>query len=110
MLAGRVDGAINDNGPLLDYAKDNPTTEVVKEFDTGEQYGLMFKKDDANGTKMAEKANEILKAAKADGRYNDDLQEVVRGRRPEVILPSTPRAAVRFDRTAALRRLWSQHP
>lgn len=71
VLAGRVDGAINDNGPLLDYAKDNPTTEVVKEFDTGEQYGLMFKKDDANGTKMAEKANEIIKAAKADGRYNE---------------------------------------
>ncbi|MFW5468673.1 transporter substrate-binding domain-containing protein [Knoellia sp. CPCC 206435] len=71
VLAGRVDGAINDNGPLLDYAKDNPTTEVVKEFDTGEQYGLMFKKDDPNGTKMAEKANEVLKAAKADGRYNE---------------------------------------
>jgi polar amino acid transport system substrate-binding protein len=71
VLAGRVQGAINDNGPLLDYAKDNPTTEVVKEFDTGEQYGLMFKKDDPNGTKMAEKANEILKAAKADGRYNE---------------------------------------
>jgi polar amino acid transport system substrate-binding protein len=71
VLAGRVDGAINDNGPLLDYAKDNPSTEVVKEFDTGEQYGLMFKKDDANGTKMAEKANEIIKAAKADGRYNE---------------------------------------
>ena len=70
VLSGRVDGAINDNGPLLDYAKDNPTTEVVKEFDTGEQYGLMFKKDDPNGTKMAEKANEIIKAAKADGRYN----------------------------------------
>ena len=70
VLSGRVDGAINDNGPLLDYAKDNPTTEVVKEFDTGEQYGLMFKKDDPNGTKMAEKANEIIKAAKEDGRYN----------------------------------------
>ena len=71
VLSGRVDGAINDNGPLLDYAKDNPTTEVVKEFDTGEQYGLMFKKDDPNGTKMAEKANEVLKAAKSDGRYNE---------------------------------------
>ena len=70
VLSGRVDGAINDNGPLLDYAKDNPTTEVVKEFDTGEQYGLMFKKDDPNGTKMAEKANEVLAAAKTDGRYN----------------------------------------
>lgn len=71
VLSGRVDGAINDNGPLLDYAKDNPTSTVVKEFDTGEQYGLMFKKDDPNGQKLADVTNEVLKAAKADGRYNE---------------------------------------
>lgn len=71
VLSGRVDGAINDNGPLLDYAKDNPTTTVVKEFDTGEQYGLMFKKDDPNGQKLAETANKVLAAAKTDGRYNE---------------------------------------
>jgi polar amino acid transport system substrate-binding protein len=69
VLAGRVDAAINDNGPLLDYVKDNPTTAVVKEFDTGEQYGLMFKKD-ANGQKLTELTNEVLKAAVADGTYN----------------------------------------
>jgi len=69
VLSGRVDAAINDNGPLLDYAKDNPTTTVVKEFDTGEQYGLMFKKD-ANGQKLTELTNEVLKAAVADGTYN----------------------------------------
>ncbi len=71
VLSGRVEAAVNDNGPLLDYAKDNPTTEVVKEFDTGEQYGLMFKKDDPNGQKLADTANEVLKAAKADGRFNE---------------------------------------
>jgi polar amino acid transport system substrate-binding protein len=70
VLSGRVEGAINDNGPLFDYVKDNPTTEVVKEFATGEQYGLMFKIKDDNGTKMAELTNEVLKAAKADGTYN----------------------------------------
>ncbi|GAA2731324.1 basic amino acid ABC transporter substrate-binding protein [Pedococcus aerophilus] len=69
VLAGRVDAAINDNGPLLDYVKDNPTTAVVKEFDTGEQYGLMFKKD-ANGQKLTDLTNEVLKAAVADGTYN----------------------------------------
>ena len=71
VLSGRVQAAVNDNGPLLDYAKDNPSTEVVKEFDTGEQYGLMFKKDDPNGQKLADTANEVLKAAKADGRFNE---------------------------------------
>jgi polar amino acid transport system substrate-binding protein len=70
VLSGRVDAAINDNGPLLDYAKDNPTTAVVKEFDTGEQYGLMFKLNDDNGTKLAELTNEVLKTAQADGTYN----------------------------------------
>ena len=70
VLSGRVDGAINDNGPLLDYAKENPGAEVVKEFDTGEQYGLMFKNNDANGTKLAELTNKVLADAKADGRYN----------------------------------------
>jgi len=70
VLAGRVDGAINDNGVVYDYAKDNPTTEVVTEFDTGEQYGLMFKLNDPNGEKMAEAANEVIEAAKADGTYN----------------------------------------
>lgn len=70
VLSGRVDGAINDNGPLLDYAKENTGAEVVKEFDTGEQYGLMFKNNDANGTKLAELTNKVLADAKADGRYN----------------------------------------
>lgn len=70
VLSGRVDGAINDNGVVYDYAKDNPTTEVVTEFDTGEQYGILFKKDDANATKLAETTNEVIKAAKADGTYN----------------------------------------
>jgi polar amino acid transport system substrate-binding protein len=70
VLSGRVDAAINDNGPLLDYAKDNPSTTVVKEFDTGEQYGLMFKLNDPNGTKLAELTNEVLKTAQADGTYN----------------------------------------
>jgi polar amino acid transport system substrate-binding protein len=56
---------------VFDYAKDNPTTEVTKEFNTGEQYGFMFKKDDANGTALAKVTNEVLTASKADGSYND---------------------------------------
>ena len=71
VLSGRVDAAINDNGVVFDYAKDNPTTEVTKEFNTGEQYGFMFKKDDATGTALAKVTNEVLTASKADGSYND---------------------------------------
>ena len=71
VLAGRADAAVNDNGVVFDYAKENPTTEVVKEFNTGEQYGFMFQKDNANGTALAKLTNEVLTAAKADGTYND---------------------------------------
>ena len=70
MLSGRVDAAVNDNGVVFDYAKDNPGTEVTKEFNTGEQYGLMFQKDNANGTALAKVTNEVLKEAKASGEYN----------------------------------------
>ena len=44
---------------------------MTKEFNTGEQYGFMFKKDDANGTALAKVTNEVLTASKADGSYND---------------------------------------
>ena len=71
VLAGRADAAVKDNGVVFDYAKENPTTEVVKEFNTGEQYGIMFQKDNANGTALAKLTNEVLTAAKADGTYND---------------------------------------
>ena len=71
LKADRVVGAINDNGVVLDFAKENPDTEVVTEFDTGEEYGFMAQKDDANATALMEKINEVLAAAKEDGRYNE---------------------------------------
>ncbi len=71
LKADRVQGALNDNGVLFDFAKDNPETEVVEEFATGEQYGFMAQKDNANATALIEKVNEVLAAAKEDGRFND---------------------------------------
>jgi len=65
--AGTIQAAINDNGVLFDYAKTNPTTKVVKEFETGEQYGLMAQK---GNTAMITVINEVLAAAKKDGSYN----------------------------------------
>lgn len=71
LKADRVQGALNDNGVLFDFAKDNPETEVVEEFATGEQYGFMAQKDNANATALMEKINEVLAAAKEDGRFNE---------------------------------------
>ena len=69
VLAGRVDAAINDNGVVYDFAKENPTTTVSKEFDTGEQYGFMVQKDNANAAALLAVINETLKASKADNSY-----------------------------------------
>lgn len=67
--SGRVDAAINDNGVLYDYVKDNPDVTVATEFNTGEQYGFAAKKGD--GTKLTDKFNELLAKAKTDGKYDE---------------------------------------
>ncbi len=70
-LSGRVDAAMNDNGLVFDYAKENTDMKVVKEFDTGESYGFMVQKDSDSGTALAEKINETLTKAKDDGKYDE---------------------------------------
>lgn len=67
VLAGSVAAAINDNGVLYDFAKDNPTTKVATEFQTGEEYGFNVSKD--NPVLLAA-MDAALAAAKADGTYN----------------------------------------
>lgn len=66
--AGTVDGAVNDNGVVFDYAKENPTTKVVTEFDTGEQYGFLVQK---GNTALAGVINEVIATSKTDGTYNE---------------------------------------
>ena len=73
--SGRVDGAINDNAPLLDFTKTNPDFAVVKEFDTGEQYGFLFQKDDANAAKIKDAFNAALKKSIQDGSYKDSYKK-----------------------------------
>jgi polar amino acid transport system substrate-binding protein len=68
--SGRVAAAINDNGVLYDFVKDNPDMAVVAEFNTGEQYGFGALKD-GSGPKLVEKFNSLLTAAKSDGKYNE---------------------------------------
>jgi polar amino acid transport system substrate-binding protein len=69
--SGRVDAAINDNGVMYDFAKDNADMEVTAEFDTGEKYGFAAKKNDPSGDKLIAKFNELLAKAKTDGKYNE---------------------------------------
>lgn len=80
--AGSVDAAIQDSAPLLKYASEHPDTAIVASFDTGEQYGFMAKKDDANATRLVDKFNAVLAQAKADGTY-DEIFEKWFGDTPE---------------------------
>ncbi|WP_405061033.1 transporter substrate-binding domain-containing protein [Kribbella sp. NBC_01505] len=68
--SGRVAAAINDNGALYNFVKDNPDMEIVAEFDTKEQYGFAALKD-GTGPKIIAKYNELLAKAKTDGKYNE---------------------------------------
>ena len=68
VLAGSADAAINDNGVLYDFAKENPTTKVVAEFATDEHYGINVAKDN---TALMAVINEVIATAKSDGSYND---------------------------------------
>lgn len=73
--SGKVAAAINDNAPLYEFVKSNDDTEVTAEFDTGEQYGFAFVKDDENAGKLIDKFNEALAAAKDDGTYDDEFEK-----------------------------------
>ena len=72
VLAGTADAAINDNGVLYDFAKQNPTTKVVTEFATGEQYGFNVGKDNPG---LLGAANAAFAEAKADGSFNEIYQK-----------------------------------
>ncbi|MHB1009148.1 MAG: transporter substrate-binding domain-containing protein [Propionibacteriaceae bacterium] len=67
VLAGTIDAAINDNGVVYNFAKDNPKTTVAKEFTTNESYGFSMGKDN---TALQSVVNSVLSSAKSDGTYN----------------------------------------
>jgi polar amino acid transport system substrate-binding protein len=68
--AGKVAAAINDNGPLLNFARENPGTEVTAEFPNGEKYGFMVKKNDPNATKLVHMLNGVITKSRKDGTYD----------------------------------------
>jgi polar amino acid transport system substrate-binding protein len=76
---GQITAGINDNSVLYDFVKSNPDVEVTTEFETGEEYGIAVRK--GNGALLA-KVNEVLDAAKQDGRY-DEIYEKWFGKKPE---------------------------
>lgn len=71
LKAGQIAAAINDNVPILAFVEQNPDTEMVTEFDTGEEYGFPAKKDDPNAERLIARLNELLAQAFDDGTYEE---------------------------------------
>lgn len=69
--SGTIDAAINDDTVLYKFEKTNPDTEVVEEFDTGEEYGFGALKDDKNATKLLDMLNAAIEKARDDGTYDE---------------------------------------
>ncbi len=69
LTTGQVDAVIQDNGPLLDFAKANPETSVTAQFDTGESYGFAVQKD--NNDDLLASVNKVIADSKADGSYDE---------------------------------------
>ncbi|HEY6740096.1 MAG TPA: ABC transporter substrate-binding protein [Actinopolymorphaceae bacterium] len=67
--AGSVDAAVSDNGPVLNFVKNNPDTQVVATFQTDEKYGFPAAKDE-NGQRLIDRLNAVLAEAKKDGTYD----------------------------------------
>lgn len=81
LKAGQIAAAINDNVPILSFVEQNPDTEMVTEFATGEEYGFPAKKDDPNAELIIERLNELLAQAFEDGTY-DEIYEKWFGVKP----------------------------
>lgn len=77
---GQVDAIIQDNGPLLDYAKGNDKVQVTAEFDTGEAYGFAVKKDGNDA--LLKSINDTIATIKSDGTY-DKIYEQWFGSAPD---------------------------
>ncbi|WP_031466899.1 ABC transporter substrate-binding protein [Sciscionella sediminilitoris] len=63
---GKVACAMQDNGPLLDFAKQNPGLVATAQFDTGEKLGFGVRK---GNTAMRTEIDRVLRKAYADGTY-----------------------------------------
>ena len=70
-----------------DFAKQNPTTKVVKEFATGEEYGFNVSK---NNPGLLAVVNAALTEARADGSYNTIYQKWFGTDAPANTAPTAP--------------------
>lgn len=69
LQAGQIDAILQDHPVNLEHTRADANYTLVGEFDTGEQYGFAFAKDER--VSVREAVNEALAAMRADGRYQE---------------------------------------
>lgn len=85
LVTKQVDAAIDDLPVMTTYVKHNKgKAEVSAQFDTGEQYGYAVKKN--GNPKLLATINQVLAAARKDGRYDRIYAKWIGGKPGE--LPS----------------------
>jgi polar amino acid transport system substrate-binding protein len=78
---GQIEAAIYDLPAWTEYVKEHPGFAVAAEFDTGEQYGFVVKKN--GNAALLEKINEVLARARQDGTYTAIYEKWI-GKQPRV--------------------------
>ena len=68
LTARLVDAAVYDNTVVGDVVADNPDLEVSAEFDTGEQYGMVVKKN--GNVELLRSINKVLATLEENGGYD----------------------------------------
>lgn len=69
LQAGSITAILQDLPVNVEHAKADPNYTIVEEFDTGEQYGFAFSKDEK--TALLDAVNEQLQAMRDDGTYDE---------------------------------------
>ena len=82
----QVDAVLNDQPSTLAAVEDNPDLAVVDNFDTGEEYGVLFTED---ADALREAVNDALQKIKDDGTLNELYQKWFSDDAPESLLKAT---------------------
>lgn len=70
--AGRIEAAIMDNGPALQYLANNPKLKMLSEALTSEEYAIAVRK---GNDELLRQVNQSIRKMRADGRYDGLVQK-----------------------------------
>ncbi|NNC22577.1 amino acid ABC transporter substrate-binding protein [Salinisphaera sp. USBA-960] len=68
--AGKVAASMGDRSALVPYVRDHPEAHLVQQLETGERYGFIAQKNNANADKLLAKLNKVIAKARDNGTYD----------------------------------------